>query len=188
MVEESPRRRWEEDVKALGQVTLMGGIAAHYARLFRVVRSRGLNRDDAADIVQDAYVRLTAAAEQTEVRNPGAFLHVTAINLIRDRGRASGIQRLAAENDAAPDDIACTAPDVERAIIGRQDLAVLERALAELPPKRRAALVLYRFDNMSHAAIAQQLGISISMVEKHVRLALDHCRLRLSEAGEVHNG
>ncbi|WP_176594275.1 sigma-70 family RNA polymerase sigma factor [Sphingobium sp. EM0848] len=169
-------------------MTLVESITGHYARLLRVVRSKGFNRDDAADIVQDAYARLTIAAERADVRNPGAFLHVTAINLIRDRGRASGLQRLAVENDAAPDEIACPAPSVERAIISRQDLAVLERALAELPPKRRAALVLYRFDNMSHAAIAQQLGLSISMVEKHVRLALDHCRLRLSEAGEVADG
>lgn len=182
------QRHGEEDLKAVNQVTLMGGIAGHYARLLRVVRSKGVNRDDAADIVQDAYARLTVAAERTEVRNPGAFLHVTAINLIRDRGRSSGTQRLAAENDAAPDGIACPAPSVERAIIGRQDLAVLERALEELPPKRRAALVLYRFDNMSHAAIAEQLGISISMVEKHVRLALDHCRLRLLEASDVADG
>lgn len=166
----------------------MQGIAGHYARLLRVVRSKGLNQDDAADIVQDAYTRLTVAAERTEVRNPGAFLHVTAINLIRDRGRAAGTDRLSAANETEPDDIACPAPSAERMIIGRQDLAVLERALAELPPKRRTALILYRFDNMSHAAIAEQLGLSISMVEKHVRLALDHCRLRLLEASDVADG
>lgn len=169
-------------------MTLMQGIAGHYARLLRVVRSKGVCQDDAADIVQDAYARLTVAAERTEVHNPGAFLHVTAINLIRDRGRTAGARGLFAASEAAPDDVACPAPSAERTIIGRQNLAVLERALEELPPKRRAALVLYRFDNMSHAAIAEQLGISISMVEKHVRLALDHCRLRLLEASEVADG
>lgn len=169
-------------------MALMQGIASHYARLLRVVRSKGVDRDDAADIVQDAYARLTVAAERTEVHNPGAFLHVTAINLVRDRGRAAGTQRLFAANETASDDIACPAPSAERTIIGRQNLAVLERALSELPPKRRAALVLYRFDNMSHAAIAEQLGLSISMVEKHVRLALDHCRMRLLEASDVSDG
>ncbi|SNT17760.1 RNA polymerase sigma-70 factor, ECF subfamily [Sphingomonas laterariae] len=179
------QRHGEEDLKAANQATLRQGIAGHYARLLRIVRSRGVNQDDAADIVQDAYARLTVAAERTEVHNPGAFLHVTAINLIRDRGRASISRGLSAANEAPPEDIACPAPSAERLIIGRQNIEVLERALGELPPKRRAALVLYRFDNMSHAAIAEQLGISISMVEKHVRLALEHCRLRLRQAGDV---
>lgn len=176
-----------EDLKAANHVTLMQGIVGHYARLLRVVRSRGVNPDDAVDIVQDAYARLIVATERTEVRNPAAFLHVTAINLVRDRARAWGSNRMSA-NETVSDEIACPAPSAERTIIGRQNLAALERALEELPPKRRAVLVLYRFDNMSHAAIAEQLGLSISMVEKHVRLALDHCRLRLLEASDATDG
>ena len=84
--------------------------------------------------------------------------------------------------------VANAAMAVQQAAISRQQLVLLETALAELPPKRRAALVLYRFDNLSHAEIAQQLGISVSMVEKHVRLALDHCRQRMAQMnGDSHD-
>ena len=152
-----------------------------------MVRGRGVRGDDANDIVQDAYVRLTAAIDRTEVHDPVAFLRTTTINLIRDRGRSSTRRNTMTSSQFDTNQVPCPSPSVERTLIGRQQLAILEQALSELPPKRRAALVLYRFDNLSHAEIAHRLGISISMVEKHVRFALDHCRCRLAETdGDLH--
>ena len=169
-------------MEAIRKSVLIQGAMQHYARLTRMVRGKGVHTDDASDIVQDAYLRLTAALDRTEVRDPGAFLRTTAINLIRDRGRAiSSRHRVIVPQTETCEHVACSTPSSEQAAISRQQLAILETALAELPPKRRAALVLYRFDNLTHAEIAQQLGISVSMVEKHVRLALDHCRQRMAQ-------
>ncbi len=174
---------------AIRKSILMQRAIQHYAKLTRMVRGKGVHTDDASDIVQDAYLRLTAALDRTDVRDPGAFLRTTAINLIRDRSRASAIRRHIVIRDGDTyEHVACPSPSTEQAAIGRQQLAILEAALAELHPKRRAALVLYRFDNLTHAEIAQQLGISISMVEKHVRLALDHCANRIAEMnGDAHD-
>jgi len=175
-------------VEAIRKSVLIQGAVQHYTRLIRMVRGKGVYGDDANDIVQDAYVRLTAAVDRTDVRDPVAFLKTTTINLIRDRARASSIRQNVVVGTAQDiEQIACAAPSVEQTVIGRQQLALLELALAELPPKRRAVLVLYRFDNLSHAEIAERLGMSISMVEKHVRLALEHCRRSLAEAnGDCH--
>lgn len=168
----------------IGKSILIQGAVQYYGSLVRIVRNRGIYGDEAHDVVQDAYVRLTAAIDRTDIRDPLAFLRTTAINLVRDRARTSTTRREVFQHDAvAPEQVACSVPPADQTIIGRQQLAILEQALAELPPKRRAALVLYRFDNLSHAEIASQLGISISMVEKHVRLALEHCRQRLAESG-----
>lgn len=175
--------------KSTRKSALIQGAMQHYARLTRMIRSKGLHTDDATDIVQDAYLRLTIALERTDVRDPGAFLRTTAINLVRDRGRAASVRRhVMVSNAVEAEHIACPAPSSEQTVIGRQQLTMLERALAELPPNRRAALVLYRFDNLSHAEIAERLGVSVSMVEKHIRIALDHCRTRLAQMnGETHD-
>lgn len=150
-----------------------------YDRLLGFVRRR-LRGPDAEDVVQDAYLRLTIASGRSVVRSPDAFLHTAALNLVRDRARAAAVRQASAGE--APAEPPCPAPGAEDGLAARQQLEVLESALAELPAKRRACLVLYRFDELSHAAIAERLGLSVSSVEKHIRRALDHCRRRLAEA------
>ena len=162
----------------LSSAASASGLGA-YDRLLGFVRRR-LRGEDAEDVVQDAYLRLTVAQGRGDIRNPDAFLHVAALNLVRDRARAAAVRGgVSAEGgENAP----CPAATPEQALSAQQQLAVLERALAELPVKRRACLVLYRFDELSHAAIAERLGLSVSSVEKHIRRALDQCRRRLAEA------
>jgi len=156
-------------------------VTSCYGQLLRFVRNRLKWQDEAADVVQDAYVRLAITAQRSEVRNAAAFLHVATRNLVHDRQRAARVRHVPETNDTDIAEIPCPAPSAERVLIGQQRVAVLEEALRELPDKRRAALVLYRFDNLSHAQIAERLGISVSMVEKHIRFGLAHCRKRLEE-------
>ena len=47
-----------------------------------------------------------------------------------------------------------------------------ERVIAALRPRTREAFLLYRFDACSHVQIAQRMGVSVSMVEKHVSSAM----------------
>lgn len=140
---------------------------------------------DAADVVQDAYLRLVAAARRIVVKDPTAFLFMTVRNLLKDRAR-SHARAVRSGRDAVQEvgteEHACTTPTAEHALIARERLAIVERALAELAPNRRAALVLHRIDGLSHADIAVRLGLSVSMVEKHIRAALDHCHRRLFQA------
>jgi len=58
----------------------------------------------------------------------------------------------------------------------------VEAALHELTPKCRAVFVLFHFDGVSQRDIADRLGISVSMVEKYVRQAVNHCEQRLTES------
>jgi len=152
-----------------------------YDRLVRVVRRRSREQDP-RDVVQDAFLRLSLEKTRTEVRDPAAFLHVAVFNLVRDRARSAATRETVAGEVADIDAVPADVPSPERALDGKRRLAMLEEALNELPPKVRAALILYRFDEMPQARIAEQLGLSVSMVEKHIRRALQHCKRRLAEA------
>lgn len=152
-----------------------------YDRLVRAVRRRSRDQDP-WDVVHDAYARLSVARARSEVRDQAAFLHVAVFNLIRDRARAATTRAAWSGTVADVEAVAADAPPVDRVLDGKRRLALLEQALAELPPKVRAALVMYRFDDMPQARIAEELGLSVSMVEKHIRRALQHCRRRLAEA------
>ena len=59
-----------------------------------------------------------------------------------------------------------------RVLEAKEQLALVLHALEGLPERTRHVLILHRFDHQSHAAIAAQLGISVSAVEKHVMNAM----------------
>jgi RNA polymerase sigma-70 factor (ECF subfamily) len=63
----------------------------------------------------------------------------------------------------------------------RLQIEELKRALAELPPRRRAIFIAARVDGVSHEEIAQRLGLSRTMVQKELRRAISHCLDRLGE-------
>lgn len=56
---------------------------------------------------------------------------------------------------------------------------LLQQALDELPVNCRQALLLNRLEGLGHAAIAERLGVSVSMVSKYIMSALLHCARRL---------
>ena len=51
-------------------------------------------------------------------------------------------------------------------------LRALENALESLPPRRREALVLARFHNMTHAEVAEVMGLAKRTVTNHITAAL----------------
>ena len=57
----------------------------------------------------------------------------------------------------------------------------LKAAVDALPPTQRAVVTLHLRDGMTFAAIAAQIGVSDSMVKKHVYTALASCRKRLRD-------
>src|ERR1700759_5713814 len=76
----------------------------------------------------------------------------------------------------------CPAPEAERVLDGEQQMQVLEAALDELSPKCRAVFEQFHFEGRSQKDIADEQGISVSMVEKYVRQAVNHCQKRLTES------
>jgi RNA polymerase sigma factor (sigma-70 family) len=152
----------------------------YYDSLVRFFKRRSSSTEDAADLAQDTFVRLSAV-DLGQVRKPASFLFTTALNLLRDRARSSQARNEAFSMPAEEAQLVCPAPHAERILDGEQRLRVLEEALWELSPKCRAVFVLFHFDEMSQREIADRLRISVSMVEKYVKQAVTHCEARLKE-------
>ncbi|WP_072377042.1 sigma-70 family RNA polymerase sigma factor [Hyphomicrobium sp. NDB2Meth4] len=168
--------------------------ATDFDSLFRVYHrelgsfayGRLRDREAASDVVQDAFVRYIAHTRQAAAvpEAPRFFLWRIASNLILDFGRRERRRgHQAAIDDAAVAEIADPAPSPEHQLAARQEYRILVRALGELSANQRAALVMNRVDQMTHAEIARRLGVSPSMVNKYIMRALTHCVMRLMEAG-----
>jgi len=143
------------------------------------------NDQQAEDIAQQTFLKAFESFEQLRGSpTAGGWLKTVArraaINhLYRYRNRWRLFSELAhvsgGEDDdpievnfEAPDDVLGELDSAERA-------ALIERALAQLPQHQRVPLVLYHFEELSYAQIAEQLGASLSKVKTDIlrgRLAL----------------
>ncbi|WP_411901915.1 RNA polymerase sigma factor [Methylorubrum thiocyanatum] len=162
---------------------------SHLGLLYRLYRTallrfltRRVGQDDAADLLQEAFIRMARAkADPRPVRNDKAFLFQVASNLAADHGREQRRRSRLLTGDeiatilAIPDDTARPAD----AALARLEGQRLARALAEMPPRRAEAFRLSRLEGLSHGAIAVRLGVSVRTVEAEIRMALDHCADRL---------
>ena len=143
------------------------------------------DREAASDLVQDAFVRyITHARDSDNVPEaPRFFLWRIASNLILDLGRRERRRgRAVSIEDAAPFELADPAPSPERYVVARDEYRILRRALDDLPRNVRAALLMNRVEQLTHAEIARRLGVSSSMVNKYLMRALRHCAACIAEA------
>jgi RNA polymerase sigma-70 factor (sigma-E family) len=128
----------------------------------------------AADIVQDAFVRLFGRFR--DIREPAAFrsyLRTTVVNLSRDRFRKlrSDRERVAREVSLRQDR-AARIPDIE----SRDSMIAAIRAL---PSRQQAALVLRYYEDLSEVETAEVLRCSVSAVKGLVLRATTTLRERL---------
>jgi RNA polymerase sigma factor (sigma-70 family) len=152
----------------------------YYDRLVSFFRRRSNSTEDAADLAQDTFERLSAT-DIRQIRKPASFLFTTALNLLRDRARSAQARYAAFTVPAEEAQLVCPAPHAERVLDGEQQMRVVEEELRALSPKCRAVFVLFHFDGMSQREIADRLRISVSMVEKYVKQAVRRCERRLNE-------
>lgn len=161
----------------------------HRTELCRyLVHKTRLNAVEAEDVVQSAFARFSAIDSPQTVQNPRAYLYKVAMNLAIDHQRRHQVQ----DNymQAVVDDQAsASAPGPEQVVDGRQRLGILSRALWCMPKKRRQLLLMSRFDGLSFAEIGRQVGLSESVVRKHISNALADCHKALharDSAGASH--
>jgi RNA polymerase sigma-70 factor (ECF subfamily) len=154
-----PRER--ADVRADLEEVFRG----HYARVVAVAARVLGSRDQAEDVAQEVF--LSFGRTSVPGAEAGGWLTVaathTALNLLR-----SGRRRSAREE--AADDGPTVVPDVAELVITRAERTSVRAALARLPHRQAAALVL-RHSGLSYAEVAAALDLSPGSVGTTVRRA-----------------
>lgn len=136
----------------------------------------GLTHGDhskADDIAQESFCALTRHLKlKKEITHARGLLFQIAKNVLIDHHRKEKTQVYISDIDVYQCDIASQAPSQEQIISGEEELNQLEKLISSLPPRCREVFILSRFENMTYPQIAHHCGISVSMVEKHVKKAL----------------
>ena len=136
------------------------------------------NPTEAQDVAHDAYLRVFPEGSDSAANQPDAVLYTTARRLAINRLKRRSISPIEAEG-AAIASAASASPGVAQQVMARQELQLLEAAIADLPEGCRAVLLLRKVDLLSHHEIAQRLGIAVSTVEKQHARALRLLRAAL---------
>lgn len=138
-------------------------------------------RETAADLAQESYLRISAAAGLQTIDHPRAFLFRTARNLAVDHLRKIRMRSQTMEPLDDSMDAPSAQPSIEQLLLNRQQVDLFTKTLEALPDRCREVFLLHRFHHCSYDDIAKQLGISKSTVEKHIIKALQHCRKAMLE-------
>lgn len=152
----------------------------YYRELVSFLCARLGNRQAAEDVAHDAYTRVLERTADSDIEHPRAFLYRTALNLVID-GHRRGLLRQAEPLEVLDSDERFFSPAPSLDMELHQRLELMQRALGELSKPCRDSFLLRKIDGLSHPEIAERLGISRSLVEKHIVNAMKHCRVRMRQ-------
>lgn len=165
----------------------------YYRELLSFLSRKVSDRATAADLAQESYARVYAAQQSGEVvREPRALLYRTARNLVIDQGRRGDVRARYAEpedglaSDEPDNTLGPSAFEPDTALASQQMVNAILATIDQLPLRCREAFILHKFDGLTHAEVAQRMGVSVKMVEQHVKNAVDACqRSREAIDGQV---
>ena len=148
--------------------------AAERVGVYRTLLAITGDPDLAEEIAQEAVARGIERADQYRGSAPvGAWLHRIALNAWRDHLRRQRLRRWIGLDRAE------SVPAEDRAAT-QADLVDMRRALARLPPRQRAALVLRYYHDYDYAAVGAALGITEGSAGALLSRALDRLRAELA--------
>jgi RNA polymerase sigma-70 factor (ECF subfamily) len=139
--------------------------------------SRSMSPDDAAELVQETYVRILRHGHMVQFDAMArSFLFQTAVNLARDQYRRQRVRRMDECLPMNEDTSGGGDSDPLEYLDAEQIGKALERALAKLPRETRLVLKLGRLRGMSYQDIARCMNISTRTVARKMAEATEKLR------------
>src|SRR5580692_2010393 len=157
------------------------GLFAHRGALQAFFYRRLRTKSDAADLVEEVYLRMLRVSDTDAILNPEAYLFTVAGNLLKENAAVD--RRQAEDTDIGEADDAQGLTELrgfDTALDATRRVARLRVVLNELSPKCCAAVILQYRHELSYQEIADRLGVSPGMVKKYLTQALSHCRRRMA--------
>jgi len=156
---------------ATTEETLTALYVAEYGRLLRLAALLVDDLGSCEEIVQDAYLKVHAALlgptpRLRDEERALAYLRQTVVNLARSALR----RRLVARKHAPrpmPD-----APSAEEGAYAQVERAAVVKALRDLPRRQREAVVLRYYGDLTEAAAADVMGVSVGAVKAYTSRGL----------------
>lgn len=148
----------------------------HYEWLYLWLRKKTGHLHNAEDIAQDTFTKILQSHQNLfEIKEPRAFLTTTAKNILINRikreqfeaaylSELQDVQQLLEER---------TSP--EHSLMILQAIEQMSLALKNVSDKARQAFIAHFLEGYSYPEIAEQLGVSVRMIQKYLSQCLMAC-------------
>jgi RNA polymerase sigma-70 factor (ECF subfamily) len=134
-------------------------------------------RETAADLAQEAYVRLMVQRKGTGIIHPEAYLFRVGRNLAIDHQRNPSSK---ADFIPLDEELPCTLPQPDELAFLRQQCENLLEAIFSMPASCRDVFLLRKIDGLDYGEIASRLAISEKTVQRRLVQSMLHCNRRIS--------
>lgn len=154
--------------------------------LHRMVQNQAIAEELAQEVFLRVY-RARTSYEPTAKFTTWLFRITThlALNSLRDRKGEKRQQSLdATADDQAPLEVADVRRNREQQLVEDERLVSVRDAIAGLPEKQRAAVLMHKYQELDYSQIAGVLGCSVSAVKSLLFRAYETLRERLSHLAE----
>lgn len=160
------------------QIERMSAITAIYEKynvgLLKYLNKRLQSKEDVEDVAQEVYIRLIKYTNLDGLEPSLPLLCTIAANLIKDRLRKAKTKAIyrhvslsdieTKSNDTSPEEIAMSREGVEK----------FKHVFRSLKKDCRKVFILHRLEGFTYEEISVKMGISKSMVYKHLNRAMLH--------------
>lgn len=153
-------------------------VERHQRAVYQVCVRFARRHEDAADLTQEVFLRAYRGLRRFRGDAAlGTWLYRISVNVCLNHVAS----RRAAETslDDAPE-AAATGDDPASSLAGKERGARVRAAVARLPPKQRATLILRVYQDLSHREIAAALGTTVGAVKANFFHALGNLRQLLA--------
>lgn len=127
----------------------------------------------AADLAQDTFLRLLTKPEPERLREPRAYLTTVARGLVINHWRRQELEKAYLDELAARPQAVASSPEDRRLVL--EMLEEIARLLDGLPPRVSEIFLRSQLEGQTYPVIAEQMGISVNIVQKAMIRATAHC-------------
>lgn len=153
-------------------------VRRHQRRVYQLCYRFVGSHEDAADLAQDVFVRAYRALKGFKAQSAfSTWLYRIGVNLCLNR-KALKTPRLEPLRAVEP---ATTGEPADAALLRDERALRVRAAIARLPPKQRATLILRTYQELPHEEIARILGSSVGAVKANFFHALANLKKLLEE-------
>ena len=137
------------------------------------------SREQAEDVAQDVFVRFLTKGDEVPPEKEKAWLMVAAVNRCRDHWRSAWFRRVLKDEDT----LLRIPAEENDALERREEREAVLQAVQKLAPPFREVVLLFYYEEMTIAEIAETMGISQGTAASRLARGREKVGKMLKEAG-----
>ena len=178
------RRVQDGDVAAFDHL-----IRKYRERLFSIIYNMTSNREDAADLTQEAFIKAFSSINRFKGKSSFfTWLYRIGVNTALSHLKKNRMRRFFSFENLHEEvhssdilEVLSVKMNSEKSSLAKELQEKLNEALQKLSPKHRAVVVLYEIEGLSHQEISDIVGCSVGTVRSRLHYAKQQLQVFLKE-------